>query len=169
MERTNQCLRTTSFANAVTFEKQTMFLIFLLLFIISAEEGTCSDLSKSCNCDSKSHEPLQDTIVFSNVYLHQLPVTGLTYGPFTQQSAEVSVEIKSLECFDHGYIVKRNDCNALKAVNASRLQFNLEYLDNKNCWVEFVFQTEKDLTLTVSNFEVSSNVFTLFSMFFQLQ
>ena len=87
-----------------------------------------------------------------------LPVTGLTYGPIIHQDTQVSVEFKSLECFEYGAVVQRDNCNALRFVNATRLQFDLEYINGKDCSVEFAFQRDTDLTLTVSNFDVSNRL-----------
>ena len=111
---------------------------------------TCADSTTSCNCNSKSPERLQDTIVITDKRL--LPVTGFTYGPFTNQNAQAAVEIKSLECEHYG--ITRNDCNSIKFLTSSRLQFDMEYVDNKDCYVEVYLKTQANLKLTVSNFKV---------------
>ena len=81
-------------------------------------------------------------------------MTGFTYGPFTTRNAQASVEIKSLEC-EHRPTITRNDCNAIKFLNRRRLQFDMEYVNNKDCYAEIMFPWKVDLKLTVSNFRVS--------------
>ena len=75
---------------------------------------------------------MQDKIVITDKSL--LPVTGFTYGPFTTQNSQASVEIKSLECEHRPIIITRNDCDAIKFLNRRRLQFDMEYVNNKDCY-----------------------------------
>ena len=83
-------------------------------------------------------------------------MTGFTYGPFTTQNSQASVEIKSLEC-EHRPVIIRNDCNAIKFLNSRRLQFDMEYVNSKDCYVEILVPGKEGLKLTVSNFKVSKN------------
>ena len=112
---------------------------------------TCADTTTSCNCNSKSPERLQDTIVITDN--NALPVTGFAYGPFTNENSQAAVEIKSLECH-HPIGITRNDCNAIKFLTSRRLQFDMEYVDNKDCFVQVSLPRKADIKLTVSNFKV---------------
>ena len=80
-------------------------------------------------------------------------MTGFTYGPFKTQNAQASVEIKSLEC-EHRPTITRNDCNAIKFLTSRRLQFDMEYVDNKDCFVQVSLPRKTNIKLTVSNFKV---------------
>ena len=83
-------------------------------------------------------------------------MTGFTYGPFTSQNATASVEVKELECYARP-VITRNDCQSIQFVNTTRLQFDMEYVNYKDCYAEVEFPAEVDLKLTVSNFKVSTN------------
>ena len=90
-----------------------------------------------------------------------LPLTGFTYGPFTSQNAQASVEIKSLEC-QHRPNITGDECNVAKVLSATRIQFDMEYVDGIDCYVEITFPSVVDLKLTVSNFQVSLSKQSIF-------
>ena len=81
-------------------------------------------------------------------------MTGFTYGPFTSQNAQASVQIKSLEC-QHRPNITGDECNVAKFLSTTRIQFDMEYVNDKDCYVEITFPSVVDLKLTVSNFQVS--------------
>ena len=128
----------------------------LLFFAIVDEDNNCVDEINgtpcSINCNSKLSELLQETVVVKDKDL--LPLTGFTYGPFTSQNAQASVEIKSLEC-QHRPNITGDECNVAKFLSTTRIQFDMEYVNDKDCYVEITFPSVVDLKLTVSNFQVS--------------
>ena len=123
----------------------------MYLFTLTDEDQNCTTVE--CYCNTKSAELSKDRIVITDKNL--LPVTGFTYGPFTSQNATASVEVKKLECYTSAAIT-RNDCQSIQFVNTTRLQFYMEYVNNKDCYAEVEFPAEVDLKLTVSNFKVST-------------
>ena len=93
-----------------------------------------------------------------------LPLTGFTYGPFTSQNAQASVQIKSLECQHRPNMpnITGDECNVAKFLSTTRIQFDMEYVDGIDCYVEITFPSVVDLKLTVSNFKVSLSKQSIF-------
>ena len=106
------------------------------------------DVSVSCNCYSKLRQSLQDTIRITD--MKKLPVTGFAYGPFTDQNAQASVRLKSLECFSPFSTVTRDDCNAITILSFGRVEANMEYVFARDCYAEIIFSEEVNLKLTIS-------------------
>ena len=113
------------------------------------------DVSVSCNCYSKLRQSLQDTIRITD--MKKLPVTGFAYGPFTDQNAQASVRLKSLDCSGGPYwppTVVRDDCNAITILTRGRVEANMEYAYTSNCYAEILFSEEVNLNLTISTSSV---------------
>ena len=122
-------------------------------------DDTCMNMEDSCNCYSKLRLPsLQDTLSITD--RNKLPVTGFAYGPFSSDNAQAAIRFKNLECFGYPPIfssISRDDCSAVKYLNNSRLQLDLEFVTNGNdCYVEINFNFKTHLKLHVSTATVST-------------
>ena len=56
----------------------------------------------------------------------------------------------------NGPIVERDDCKAVKFLSLNRLQFDMVYENNKDCYSEIIFEKEIELKLFILNFKVST-------------
>lgn len=62
----------------------------------------------------------------------------------------------------NGPIIERDDCKAVKFLSLNRLQFDMVYENNKDCYAEVRFEREIDLKLSILNFFVSKKIEYLF-------
>ena len=58
----------------------------------------------------------------------------------------------------NGPVIERDNCNAVKFLSLSRLQFEFDmvYENNKICYSEIIFEKEIELKLFILNFKVST-------------
>lgn len=56
----------------------------------------------------------------------------------------------------NGPVIERDNCNAVKFLSLSRLQFDMVYENNKDCYSEIIFEKEIELKLFILNFKVST-------------